>query len=95
MACCAEPCCAVQGVLWRHVALSSWAACFAAAPLLHLLPRCALLTTGSPNQLFCLLPNLPPAHPDVPVIFNSLGSGKSASLLNTVIIGAVNVVSGS
>ncbi|KAL4857034.1 H(+)/hexose cotransporter 2 [Chlorella vulgaris] len=28
----------------------------------------------------------------VPVIFNSLGSGKSASLLNTVIIGAVNVV---
>jgi hypothetical protein len=27
------------------------------------------------------------------VIFNSLGSGKSASLLNTVIIGAVNVVS--
>ena len=29
----------------------------------------------------------------VPVIFNSLGKGKSASLLNTVIIGAVNVVS--
>jgi len=29
----------------------------------------------------------------VPVIFNSLGSGRKASLLNTVIIGAVNVVS--
>lgn len=28
----------------------------------------------------------------VPVIFSSLGSGKSAALLNTVIIGAVNVV---
>ena len=27
------------------------------------------------------------------MIFNSLGSGRSASLLNTVIIGAVNVVS--
>ncbi|GAB4823413.1 hypothetical protein N2152v2_010459 [Parachlorella kessleri] len=29
----------------------------------------------------------------VPVLFSSLGSGKSAALLNTVIIGAVNVVS--
>lgn len=28
-----------------------------------------------------------PLSADVPVIFNSLGSGKSASLLNTVIIG--------
>jgi hypothetical protein len=28
----------------------------------------------------------------VPVIFASLGSGRSAALLNTVIIGAVNVV---
>lgn len=28
----------------------------------------------------------------VPVIFNSLGSGKSAALMNTCIIGAVNVV---
>jgi MFS transporter, SP family, sugar:H+ symporter len=28
----------------------------------------------------------------VPVIFNSLGSGRRASLLNTVIIGAVNVL---
>jgi hypothetical protein len=28
----------------------------------------------------------------VPVIFSTLGSGRSAALLNTVIIGAVNVV---
>ena len=34
------------------------------------------------------------AHPatDVPVIFSTLGSGRSAALLNTVIIGAVNVL---
>ena len=29
----------------------------------------------------------------VPILFQSLGSGREASLLNTVIIGAVNVLS--
>ncbi|KAI7844484.1 hypothetical protein COHA_001943 [Chlorella ohadii] len=41
----------------------------------------------------CLIAMLQQWTGNVPVIFNSLGSGKSASLLNTVIIGAVNVVS--
>lgn len=43
----------------------------------------------------CLLPATGPPTPpplQVPVIFSSLGSGHSAALLNTVIIGAVNVV---
>ena len=43
-------------------------------------------------------PTRPPARPSltprfyVPVLFSSLGSGKSAALLNAVIIGAVNLV---
>ena len=32
-----------------------------------------------------------PAPADVPVLFSSLGSASSAALLNTVVIGAVNV----
>lgn len=50
---------------------------------------------NAPLPTCCSLTH-PPCHPpspaDVPVIFASLGSGHSAALLNTVIIGAVNVV---
>ena len=83
-------CGSLDAWLARRLAAAGAAAVALHSELAHRVMHAPLLTPASPPLH---PPTHDPTHADAPAIFSSLGSGRSGSLMNTVIIGAVNVVS--
>ena len=82
-------CGSLDAWLARRLAAAGAAAVALHSELAHRVMHAPLLTPHAPTPR----PTPHPTHADAPAIFSSLGSGRSGSLMNTVIIGAVNVVS--